>query len=64
VLDIIKAYYDKKNLQSNGTSTVTADQHVPAPARSAAVVTPVVGLKPEEATTTPAHTSERDPNLP
>jgi penicillin-binding protein 2 len=63
VRDIIKAYYDKKNLQTNGTSTVTADQHVPAPARSAAVVTPVVGLKPEEATTTPAHTSERDPNL-
>ncbi len=63
VRDIIKAYYDKKNLQTNGTSTVTADQHVPAPARSAAVVTPVVGLKPEEATTTPADTSERDPNL-
>ena len=63
VRDIIKAYYDKKNLQTNGTSTVTADQHVPAPARSAAVVTPVVALKPEEATTTPAHNSERDPNL-
>jgi penicillin-binding protein 2 len=63
VRDIIKAYYDKKNLQSNGTSTVTADQHLPAPAHSAAVVTPVVDLKPEEATTTPAHTSERDPNL-
>jgi penicillin-binding protein 2 len=62
VRDIIKAYYDKKNLQTNGTSTVTADQHVPAAARSA-VVTPVVGLKPEEATATPAHTSERDPNL-
>ena len=63
VRDIIKAYYDKKNLQTNGTSTVTADQHIPAPAHSAAIVTPVVGLKPEEATTTPAHTSERDPNL-
>jgi len=63
VRDIIKAYYDKRNLQTNGTSTVTADQHVPAPARSAAVVTPVVALKPEEATTTPAHNSERDPNL-
>jgi penicillin-binding protein 2 len=63
VRDIIKAYYDKKNLQTNGTSTVTADQQVSAPARSAAVVTPVVGLKPEEATTTPAHTSESDPNL-
>ena len=63
VRDIIKAYYDKKNLQTNGTSTVTADQHVPAPAHSAAVVTPVVALKPEEATVTPAHTSERDPNL-
>jgi penicillin-binding protein 2 len=63
VRDIIKAYYDKKNLQSNGTSTVTADQHLPAPAHSAAVVTPVVDFKPEEATTTPAHTSERDPNL-
>ena len=61
--DIIKAYYDKKNLQTNGTSTVTADQHVPAPAHGAAIVTPVVGLKPEEATTAPAHTSERDPNL-
>ena len=61
--DIIKAYYDKKNLQTNGTSTVTADQHAPAPAHSAAMVTPVVVLKPEEATTTPAHTSERDPNL-
>jgi penicillin-binding protein 2 len=63
VRDIIKAYYDKKNLQTNGTSTVTADQHLPAPAHSAAVVTPVVALKPEEPTTTPAHTSERDPNL-
>ena len=63
VRDIIKAYYDKKNLQTNGTSTVTADQHVPAPAHGAAVVTPVVGRKPEEATNTPAHTSERDPNL-
>jgi penicillin-binding protein 2 len=63
VRDIIKAYYDKKNLQTNGTSTVTADQHVPAPARSAAVVTPVVSRKPEEATTAPAHSSERDPNL-
>ena len=61
VRDIIKAYYDKKNLQSNGTSTVTADQHVPAPARSAAVVAPVAALKPEEAA--PVHTSERDPNL-
>jgi len=63
VRDIIKAYYDKKNLQTNGTSTVTADQHLPAPAHSAAVVTPVMALKPEEPTTTPAHTSERDPNL-
>src|SRR5713226_2237810 len=63
VRDIIKAYYDKKNRQTNGTSTVTADQHVPTPAHGAAVVAPVVALKPEEPTTAPAHTSERDPNL-
>jgi penicillin-binding protein 2 len=62
VRDIIKAYYDKKNRQTNGTSTVTADQHEPGPAHGAAVVAPVVALKPEEPTTAPAHTSERDPN--
>jgi penicillin-binding protein 2 len=62
VRDIIKAYYDKKNRQTNGTSTVTADQHEPGPAHGAAVVPPVVALKPEEPTTAPAHTSERDPN--
>jgi penicillin-binding protein 2 len=59
--DIIKAYYDKKNRKTQGT--VTADEHGATPANGAAVVTPVVGLKPEEATTAPAHTSERDPNL-
>ena len=62
VRDIIKAYYDKKNRQTNGTSTVTADQHEPGPAHGAAIVPPVVALKPEEPTTAPAHTSERDPN--
>jgi penicillin-binding protein 2 len=62
VRDVGKAYYDKKNHKTSGTSTVTADQHESAPARSAAVVAPVVALKPEEPATAPAHTSERDPN--
>jgi len=62
VRDVVKAYYDKKNHKTSGTSTVTADQHESAPARSAAVVAPVVALKPEEPASAPAHTSERDPN--
>jgi penicillin-binding protein 2 len=62
VRDLVKAYYDKKNRKTNGASTVTADQHESAPARGAAVVAPVVALKPEEPATVPAHTSERDPD--
>jgi len=42
--DIIKAYYDKKNKKINGT--VTAGEPVPTPASRAAVVAPVVAIKP------------------
>ena len=62
VRDVVKAYYDKKNHKTNGTNTVTADQHESAPAHSAAVVAPVVALKPEEPATAPAHAEERDRN--
>jgi len=42
--DIIKAYYDKKNKKINGT--VTAGEPLPTPASRAAVVAPVVAIKP------------------
>jgi penicillin-binding protein 2 len=43
--DIIKAYYDKKNHKTQGT--VTAADHGPTPVSDAAVVAPVVAIKPE-----------------
>jgi penicillin-binding protein 2 len=45
VRDIVKAYYDKKNRKNQGT--FTADEHGATPANGAAVVTPVVALKPK-----------------
>jgi penicillin-binding protein 2 len=57
VRDIIKAYYDKKN-RRNQTGTVTADQHVTTPASGAAVVAPVVALKPENHTPAASNTAD------
>src|SRR6202030_2473384 len=51
VRDIIKAYYEKKNRKNQGT--VPADEHGATPANGAAVVAPVVALKPKN----PAHAS-------
>ena len=45
VRDIVKAYYDKKNRKNQGT--FTADEHGATPANGAAVVAPVVALKPK-----------------
>jgi hypothetical protein len=55
VRDIVKAYYDKKNRKANGT--VTADEIPPVPAR-AAVVAPVVALKPKNPASAPANSAE------
>jgi penicillin-binding protein 2 len=62
VRDIVKAYYDKKNRRVTGSSTITAEEHIPAPASGTAVVAPVVAIKPEEPAATPAPSSERDPH--
>jgi len=59
--DIIKAYYDKKNRRTPG-GTVTADDHGTAPANGAAMVAPVVAIKPDQSAVAPARSSERDPN--
>jgi penicillin-binding protein 2 len=55
VRDIVKAYYDKKNRKTQGT--VTADEHGATPANGAAVVAPVVALKPEDPVAAPAHSA-------
>jgi penicillin-binding protein 2 len=56
VRDIVKAYYDKKNRKTQGT--VTADEHGTTPANGAAVVAPVVALKPKNPVPAPANTAD------
>lgn len=58
VRDIVKAYYDKKNRKTQGT--VTADEHGTTPGNGAAVVAPVVALKPK--TPAPASANTADAN--
>jgi penicillin-binding protein 2 len=60
VRDIVKAYYDKKNRRSTGT--VTADEHPAAPASRAAIVAPVVAIKPEVVPPAPARTADANPD--
>ena len=55
VRDIVKAYYDKKNRKTQGT--VTADEHGATPANGAAVVAPVVAVKPREPVVAPVHSA-------
>jgi penicillin-binding protein 2 len=59
--DIVKAYYEKKNRKTQGT--VTAADHVPTPANDAAVVAPVVAIRPEgvPAVQTPTAGAKPDP---
>jgi penicillin-binding protein 2 len=57
--DIVKAYYDKKNHKTQGT--VTADQHGGNPANGAAVVAPMVAVKPQETSVAPAHSAGGKP---
>ncbi len=59
VRDIVKAYYEKKNHKIQGT--VTADEHGTHPANGAAVVAPLVAVKPEETPAAPAHSADEKP---
>jgi penicillin-binding protein 2 len=56
VRDVVKAYYDKKNHKTQGT--VTADEHGATPAKGAAVVAPVVALKPKNPAPPSANAAE------
>ena len=56
VRDIVKAYYDKKNRKTQGT--VTADEHDATPPNGAAVVAPVVALKPKNPAPASANTAD------
>jgi penicillin-binding protein 2 len=58
--DIVKAYYDKKNRKTQGT--VTAADHVPSPANDAAVVAPVVAIKPQGVPAVQTHVAEGKPD--
>jgi penicillin-binding protein 2 len=58
--DIVKAYYDKKNRKIQGTVTA-ADQHGANPASGAAVVAPLVAVKPGEAPAALAHSGDGKP---
>jgi penicillin-binding protein 2 len=59
VRDIVKAYYDKKNRKTQGT--VTAADHGSTPASDAAVVAPVVAIKPEGVPAVQTHAAEGKP---
>ena len=58
--DIVKAYYDKKNRKIQGI--VTADEHSTAPANGAAVVAPIVAIKPEKPAVAPVHSADDKPD--
>jgi len=58
--DIVKAYYDKKNRKTLGT--VTATDHGTTPSSGAAVVAPVVAIKPQGVPATQPHTADSDPD--
>src|SRR6266478_3965334 len=58
--DIVKAYYDKKNRKTLGT--VTATDHSTTPSSGAAVVAPVVAIKPQGVPATQTHTADSDPD--
>src|SRR6201987_4731432 len=60
VRDIVKAYYDKKNRKNQGT--FTADEHGATPANDAAVVAPVVAIKPEGLSAVQTHAAEGKPD--
>jgi len=57
--DIIKAYYDKKNRKTQGT--VTAADHGPTPVSDAAVVAPVVVIKPQGLPAAQTHAADDKP---
>ena len=58
--DIVKAYYDKKNRKTLGT--VTATEHSTTPSSGAAVVAPVVAIKPQGVPPTQTHTADSEPD--
>ena len=58
--DIVKAYYDKKNRKTLGM--VTATEHSTTPSSGAAVVAPVVAIKPQGVPATQTHTADSEPD--
>ena len=60
VRDIVKAYYDKKNRKTQGV--ITAADHSTTPSSNAAVVAPVVAIKPENHASTPTNSADANPN--
>jgi penicillin-binding protein 2 len=60
VRDIVKAYYDKKNRKTQGT--ITASDQKSSPASGAALVAPVVALKPKNIASAEPNSAAANPD--